>query len=258
MIAGGLVVAGGSKIESGPLAGCDPALMLVLSNAVMFLYSANPMRERSPPNDVQLLWQTWRRPKKENEQMPAFWYQMESEECQRNGRHEEASRWIEAGLKLFPDNYWLEYSRASNLIDLKQYIEARRALARLLGRYGRHENMRVGLFNNIAWAGVLSQNPALLDEANICSKLAWEQAPWDAYRRGTRGSVLVEIGEIEEGLKLLHLALKQHTERRSRALVACYVAIGENRSGRSEVGRSYFALARRLDPHCTLLERENP
>ncbi len=79
---------------------------------------------------------------------------------------------------------------------------------------------------------------------------------WSVYFRGTRGRVLVELGRIQEGLPLLHQALKANLEKDGRALNACYLGIAAARRGDLAVSKSYFALARKLDRDCILLERE--
>lgn len=98
--------------------------------------------------------------------------------------------------------------------------------------------------------------PELLHKADTCSRLALEKMPWIVYNKGTRGSVLVELGKYEEGLRLLHDAMRNHTEKRGQALDACHIGIAEARRGNLAESRNYFAIARRLDPKCKLLDRE--
>lgn len=250
-----------AAISSGSFKSCAPVLVFMLSNASLLANSLWPYRFETRhgkiPNDILLLWETWRRPKAEVEQMPAHWFFLEAEESQRQGNYEMAREWIESGRRLYPKYDGLEWLQAYNLIQLRRYGEARTAYVLLLGRYGKFEEMRVMLFNNIAYADLLSGDARLLDEAEVCSRLALEKHPWNCHFKGTRGSVLIEMGEYDEGLKLLHQALKQHTERQGRALNACFIAIAEARRGRPEESRNFFAIARTLDPKCFLLERES-
>ena len=146
--------------------------------------------------------------------------------------------------------------RASNLLELKQYREARRIYVQLLGRLAGYPEVRTTLFNNIAYADLLIDDPGLLWEADACSREAYSRTPWVVYVKGTRGSVLVELGDYDEGLKLLQDAFGNHPEKHGQALNACYIAIGECRRGNVIEGHNYFSLARRLDPQCVLLDRE--
>ncbi|MEO7300005.1 MAG: hypothetical protein ABI042_15670 [Verrucomicrobiota bacterium] len=189
-------------------------------------------------------------------QAPAHWYVCEGQESQKEGRPKEASKWIEEGLKLFPNNYYLEWLHASNLTELKNYREARKTYVRLLGRYSKSEELRFTLFNNIAYTDILSGDAKLLDEAEVCSRVAFEKCPWNCYFVGTRGIVLIELQQYDEGLKMLYRAIKQHTERPARALNACYIAIAQARRGKLGESRNFFAMAKKLDPNCSLLERE--
>jgi hypothetical protein len=250
-----------ASISSGPFKGCAPVLVFLVSNASLLAYSLWPHRFESQygkvPNDILLLWDTWWQSRVEVEQLPAHWFFLEAQESQRQGNHETAKKWIEDGLRLYPNNYYLELLQAYNLMELKRYGEARKAYVHLLGRYSKSEELRFILFNNIAYVDMLSGDARLLEEAEVCSRLALEKCPWNFYFKGTRGSVLVEMGQYEDGLKLLHQALKQNKERHGRALNACHIAIAEARCGNLAESRSFFKMARRLDPKCTLLEREH-
>ncbi len=247
-------------LDSGVFKGFTPATMFLLSNVTLLAYSLWPYRIESRhgkiPNDILLLWETWRRPRAEVKQLPANCYLLEAQESQRRGCWEEASKWIEEGLRLFPNNYWLEWMQASNFVHLKQYADARQAYVLLLGRYSETEEIRYTLLNNIAYVDTLIGNPELLVEADAYSRMVVEKMPWNFYFKGTRGSVLVELGQIDEGLKLLRQALKQHTEPQGQALNACYIGIGEARRGNLTESHEFFSMARRLDSKCFLLARE--
>ena len=50
--------------------------------------------------------------------------------------------------------------------------------------------------------------------------------------------------------------MKNNPENYGQALNACYIGIAEARRGNPTESRNYFAIARRLDPDCILLDRE--
>ncbi len=95
----------------------------------------------------------------------------------------------------------------------------------------------------------------MLIKADTCSRLALKQIPWLVNCKGTRGSVLIELGRYDEGLKLLHDALRDDSHKPGQALNACYIAIAEARRGNLKESHNYFTLARKLDSDCVLLER---
>jgi hypothetical protein len=97
--------------------------------------------------------------------------------------------------------------------------------------------------------------PPLLEEADQFSRQALEEIPWSSYAKGTRGSLLIELGQIDEGVPLVEQALWEHDKASDKSLNACYLAIAMIERGDSPNGRKYIELARKHDPNCPLLER---
>ena len=95
---------------------------------------------------------------------------------------------------------------------------------------------------------------ALLPEADQFSAEALKHLPWVPAVIGTRGTVLVEIGQLDEGIALLKKSMALHGEKQGKALNACHIAIGELRRGDLNEAHKYLSTARTLDPKCFLLE----
>lgn len=253
------------KIRFGtPLTGVAkdlaPVTVLLLANIPLLLFSLWPYEVRTShgklPTDGLCLWRTWRCKQAEFEQCPVAACMYEVQELRAQNKLDAADACIEEGLRLFPDDVVLEQLRSYQLLDRRRPAEARRIFARLLGRYSKFEEIRFTMFNNIAYADILIGDRALLWEADAGSRLALEQQPWNAPIKGTRGMVLVELGQLDEGIKLLQEAFREQEDKGNQALDACYIGIAHARRGDREQGRSYFALARTIDPHCILLDRE--
>lgn len=208
------------------------------------------------PSDGLLLWKIWRFKKSNIQESLAARYFLEAIECQRQKDLAGAQKWIEDGLHVFPDNLRLKLSDAGVLYLQKKYSEALRAFALLVGRHKRHKDVDSLLLNDIAYTCLVMGKPELLARADTCSQLALKHRPWVVHFKGTRGSVLVELGKYDEGLKLLHDAMRNHPEKRGQALNACYIGIAEARRGNLAESLNYFTLARKLDPDCILLDRE--
>lgn len=246
--------------ESGLFQGFIPVRMLMLSNAVMLIYSLFPhemnTQHGKSGNDMLLLWRTWRQPETQFRELPTFYHIYESEYLQSQKQFDKAKECIEAGLESFRGCYYLELAEANNLLASKRYSDARRAYVLLLGRYGKHADIRSLLFNSIAWTNLMSGDLSLLPEADACSRLALEQMREMSYFKGTRGSILVELGQFEEGLRLLYEAVKSHPERSGQAQDVCCIGIAERKRGNLQKSRAYFKIARSLDPKCDLLNRE--
>jgi tetratricopeptide (TPR) repeat protein len=255
------IYAGLDQFKAGELlAGLRPAGMFTAVNVALLFFSIWPAvydtRYGKSPSDGLLLWQTWRLAPQEIEGHVAHYFYKECESSHAEGRFPDALRWAQDGLKRHPRSYELAMMEAAILIELSRLAESRRAYIRLLGRYYMFPEVRSLIFNNVADGDLLTSDPELLAEADACSRLAMELTPSAYYVKGTRGGALVEMGEYEEGLPLLHEALSQTPDKRDKALDACYIGIAEEQRGRRAESRSYFALARRLDPKCLLLARE--
>jgi hypothetical protein len=109
------------------------------------------------------------------------------------------------------------------------------------------------LLNNIAYLNALLRDPSLLPEADDYSAQAFQHLPWVPAVIGTRGTVLVELGQFEEGIALLKKAMSLHIDKQGKAANACHIAIGEWRRGNPGAARKYLATAITLDPKSFLV-----
>ena len=242
------------QLNSTPFDGTMPFLLFALVNAALLLYSLWPHGQ--PPNDALLMWRIFRmKDAKIAENLP-WRYIFEAERCRQKKDLQRARAWARVGLRQFPENNALKMMAASYLYLQKRYAQAARAFALLAGRDKLSNRINAYILNNVAYCYILLEKPTLLPKADTCSRLALKQDPRVPAYRGTRGCVLVELGNYEEGLKLLHDAMKQHSENYGQALNACYIGIAEARRGALAESRNYFAVARKLDPECILLNRE--
>ena len=238
----------------------NPGKMLLITNATFFLSSLVPyMMDTSRgkyPSDGLLLWRTWRWSRADIDAAVPYGYAVEAQDLFSQRKNAEAIVVLWEGLKEYPDDLCLEQVRADSLLSQGKAAEARPIYAKLLGRYSKFEQVRYTMFNNIAYADLLMGDPALMWEADAGSRLALEAQPWVAPFKGTRGAVLVEMGDLDAGLRLLHEAMRENEDDRNKAVNACCIGIAHARRGDAELSRSYFALACRLDPECVWLKRE--
>jgi tetratricopeptide (TPR) repeat protein len=138
---------------------------------------------------------------------------------------------------------------------LNEYARAREVFTRLLARPNLAAGSKYLFMNNVAYADVLLDDPALLPEADGYSAAAYKNIPWEPAIQGTRGLVLVLLGNPGEGLPLLRGAFGKHTNNRSKAADACYIALGEFRQGNRDAAQKYLDAARSLDPECPVIAR---
>jgi hypothetical protein len=171
------------------------------------------------------------------------------------GEPTDAVAWAEAGLLAHPDHRPLRHFLTVALIRTRDLGAARDHLRALLARDDAELPERAIDLSNLAWADLMSGDPALLNEALLASEEAERRLAWHPAVKNARGYALIESGRVEEGLTRVRRAYEVHTDRRDRAATACVAAIGAMRSGDVAGGRSMLVAARRLDPGCGLLER---
>ncbi len=241
--------------------GFVPVLIFGLANAFLLAVSLWPYDFDSAAgklsSDGKLVWKIWWAGKAEIDQHLAARYWMEAVECAVEKDAAGMRKWIDAGLRLFPNNLLLKISQPGILYIEGRYSDAMRSYALLLGRFKKQglPDMDWHLLNSIASCCILSRRQDLLGRAEICSRAASKKNPLSPYCRGTRGSVLVETGQIDAGLKELLYAFQNVPGRVGRALTACYIGIAEAKKGNPAASRHYFDTARKLDSKCVLLDR---
>jgi predicted Zn-dependent protease len=184
-----------------------------------------------------------------------FWYEV-LEAIERK-RLADAERWLAKGVAAYPDAHWVPWAEAAVLLGREEYRNAREIYVNLLGDSEAEIGSEGLLQNNVAWIDLMIGDPALLAEADQFSEQALAAAPSVASFKGTRGSVLVELGRIDEGVPLLEQALRENVHRHSKALNACYLALVAARRADKTAARRYIDLAKRHDSACPLLGRAN-
>ncbi len=165
-----------------------------------------------------------------------------------------AKRWYEKGLECFPEDISNRFGLAFMLLFLKEFHAARAQWLHLL------ENelpaaMRTIVVNNLAWTDMVIGGKERLAEADQLSQEVVREEPKNSAFLGTRGSILIELGDVDKGLPLVRQAFDAQGDHRFKTLHACYLALGECRRGDLPEAQRWRDLAWKLDPGCFLLDR---
>jgi Tfp pilus assembly protein PilF len=185
-----------------------------------------------------------------------IWLYLEGLESRERERPEDAVGWFERGLKEYPSEYYFEQGLALVHLDAGRYDQAREWFFRSIEHDPIAPDAEALLWNSIAWTDLLIATPECKLEADRLSRQAIERLPWIACVRGTRGSVLVDLGRFDEGLEMLEGALADNETDSAKALNACYIALAFIRMGKTvEAAEERLDQARKLDPKCHLLDR---
>lgn len=165
-----------------------------------------------------------------------------------------AKNWLDQGLALDVNS-----SVARNMLGLIQlsrgeYQASRETFITLLeSEEAKEAGFRFIVLNNIAYLNALIGDPSLLPEADQYSSEAFKHLPWVPPVSGTRGTVLIELGQFEEGIALLKKSMASHPDKQGKALNACHIAIGEHRRGNQIEASKYLSTAKALDPRSMLI-----
>ncbi len=239
--------------------GFAPLRLFILANLITAVVNLWPTTAHTALGKVRsdglALLQTSSISQKSMDRSHALYFVGKAVVCGNKKDYSSAQAWLQKGLDRYPENAKLLLHASVNLLHMQQYAAARDHSLKLLSRKDLTPTARYVVLNNIAYADILFGDAALLNEANRYSQDAIANLPWQASIRGTRGSVLVELGRIDEGIQLLRDAMKNAETRQSKAQNSCWIAIAEAKRGNMAESKKYLETARRLDPHCSLMER---
>src|SRR5262249_2848238 len=121
---------------------------------------------------------------------------------------------------------------------------------RALPQAGSGSEARRLLLDSFATGVLLAGATEYLPEADSYSAELLRDYPNDWTLRGTRGSVLIETGRIEEGMAMLREVMENDDSVFDRAISAAFLALGEIRRQRPAAARQWLVQARDLDPRC--------
>jgi tetratricopeptide (TPR) repeat protein len=208
------------------------------------------------PSDGKQLLKTFSTKQKDAEELQAARFVMEA--MLRRDEHKDfegALGWCNKGLAIFPQNLHLLNVSGVLCLDQQNYTRAREIFLQLLPRETKPNGTRYIILNNIAYVDALLGDPELLPEADAYSKEAYGAAPWAPSITGTRGTVLIALGQLEAGIKLLKESFERAWTPRSKAENACHLAMAHTRLGDRNQANNYMKLARQLDSQCRLIDR---
>lgn len=235
-----------------------PARICVWANLWIMAANLWPFQSKilNLPSDGNQLLKTFSTKQKDAEELQAARFVMEA--MLRRDEHKDfegALGWCNKGLAIFPQNLHLLNVSGVLCLDQQNYTRAREIFLQLLPRETKPNGTRYIILNNIAYVDALLGDPELLPEADAYSKEAYGAAPWAPSITGTRGTVLIALGQLEAGIKLLKESFERAWTPRSKAENACHLAMAHTRLGDRNQANNYMKLARQLDSQCRLIDR---
>jgi Zn-dependent protease len=101
-------------------------------------------------------------------------------------------------------------------------------------------------YATVAWNALLTRDPAMLPLADDLSRRAIASLPAAPEVRGARGAVLVEMGELEQGLALLTEGMRGVAVMDDKARFAPFLVHGVRARGNSDLATELEKLGRHL------------
>jgi len=168
----------------------------------------------------------------------------------------QAMELIERTLTEYPDDLLLQLTRAVLQGDLGLHREARSQYLEMLQRSEAQPDHLALLWNNIAWSDFMLEDPELLNEALDFSEQAVKAFDSSSAYLGTRGSVLIWAGQVDDGIQLVKRAYEtKDADVQGAALNASVLGLGEALRGNMAESAHWLRIAEALDPNCPLLDR---
>ena len=97
--------------------------------------------------------------------------------------------------------------------------------------------------NNIAYANVFADEPDRLREADRYSEETFACLGAQPAIQSTRGTVLILLGKLDEGMILLSNALESTEQDHDRLNILAWLAIGEHRRNETKSAHEYLKMA---------------
>lgn len=238
----------------------SPIGCLILANAWCLVISLLPHHHKLPQGKVSsdglsLLKMPFF-PKSKVEEVLPLYYLFEGLEFMDNRQLQHAKACYLQGLSEYPEQPLLKNALGVVRLQLGEFGEARTIFAQLLEKSdATNKILHALLLNNLAAADILFDRQGLLEEADTLSAQVYRSFPWIPAFKGTRGSILMELGELDEGIALLKQAMEEHEKPYGKAIAAAYLAIAEARRGNIECAEQYLDTALQFDATCFLIGR---
>jgi Peptidase family M50 len=236
----------------------EPALVLAVVNAVMFVKNAVPLPRRTEPPDRMESTDGWKalaapfRDQAYLESLVCTYVAWKVPLLLALGRVPEAGELVADGIECDPESRAVRWAYAALMLDTGGWSAASEELRSLADEST--PGVMPLLANDLAWAYVMQDDPALLEEADRLSAVAFGRTPDDPLVHRTRGAVLLARGRLEEAQELLTFAF-ENIPGRYKAEAGCLLTMLHARKGDRADAQAWREKARYWDPECVLLAR---
>ncbi len=114
---------------------------------------------------------------------------------------------------------------------------------------------RCQYLDGFATAVLIYGSTSFLEEADRYSEELAKAMPDSWSVKGTRGSILIDKGDIDPGMAILQEVVKQDPSASDRGIAASFLALAEFKRHHRDAALEWIGTARRVDPNCGALPR---
>jgi hypothetical protein len=139
----------------------------------------------------------------------------------------------------------------------QQHIDRAKETSRKLIESIAEPAEKVRVMDGLACIPIMEGLRSYLDEADRISREALELEPQSLTLQGTRGSILVELGRLGEGKKMLEDVYARSKAVHDRGICALYLGLAAKSEGKQDEARAWGQRAKKLCPEEWLMRRVN-
>lgn len=141
------------------------------------------------------------------------------------------------------------------LFSLGYREEARKEITARLSQPFESDEKKAEFLDLLACIPIYTSNTDILDEAFRYVEESLAVAPGRITSKGTKGSLLIEKGCVDEGIALLEEVLEKSEAKNDIATSQYYLALAYHKKGDSQRAREYLKQAQATYPDCNVHER---
>lgn len=171
-----------------------------------------------------------------------------------DGRMGEAEALLMQGFKsvkdiLFARTYWINH-----LLQAGRTADAKAAISALLEK-GIPSATRADVLDSLACIPIYYDHPELLEDAMRYIDEAIDEAPGAITLKGTKGSLLIEKGCLDEGMRMLEEVKSSSESILDKSISGYFIALGFHKKGEMERARNQLRSAIAMAPDCVVRTR---
>jgi len=202
-------------------------------------------------------WQLMRTPflkEVEIEESLASTYVQEARFAVLREKSDDPLTYLNLGLRQFPSHWLLHCNCGACYLAQHNYPEAVDQFTKALESPLVPVAIQTRILDQLACIPLFSRETEFLQQADEWSRRALEIDPLSLTLKATRGSVLIDLGKIEEGRVLLEDVLQNSAVVSDRYVCACFLALAASKMGELLRASRMVHVARHMDVKSVLLD----